>query len=215
MKRLAGIEARCTTPVVTGPPLGIRSFHERHAMGVVVYVRFAQEVRRRRRVSDYEGELGTIEQRGSYFEARLERRLEHEPKNVWSMLTEPAKMVEWLAPGEIELRKGGAARLNFTDSGIVIDSKVTAFEPPRLLEYSWSGPGEPDRPVRWQVEPADGGSRLVLTLRVPGDEDVARSCAGWEAHLMMLLAAIEGVPIKFPFERFQATRKAYNEMLGR
>ncbi len=42
---------------------------------------------------------------------------------------------------------------------------------------------------------------------------IARSCAGWEAHLMMLLASIEGVPIKFPFERFQSTRARYNEMI--
>jgi uncharacterized protein YndB with AHSA1/START domain len=165
-------------------------------------------------VSEYEGELGTIDKQDGYYEARLERELEHDPASVWSMLTEPARIVEWLAPGEIELRKGGAARLNFTDSGIVIDSTVTEFDPPRLLEYSWSGPGEPERPVRWEVHKRGDGALLVLTLRVPEDEDVARSCAGWEAHLMMLLAAIEGVPIKFPFERFQATRKAYNEMLG-
>ena len=134
-------------------------------------------------------------------------------EGVWSMLTEPEKFVEWLAPGEIELEQGGAAKLNFTDSGTIIDSSVTACEPPRLLEYSWSGPGEPDRPVRWETAPTDDGTKLTLTLRVPDDEDVARACAGWEAHLMMLLAAIEGVPIKFPFERFVATREAYNARL--
>jgi hypothetical protein len=31
---------------------------------------------------------------------------------------------------------------------------------------------------------------------------------------MMLLAAIEGVPIKFPFERFKSTREAYTEMVA-
>jgi len=30
---------------------------------------------------------------------------------------------------------------------------------------------------------------------------------------MMLLAAIEGVPIKFPFQRFQETRDIYKEMI--
>jgi uncharacterized protein YndB with AHSA1/START domain len=166
-------------------------------------------------VSDYEGELGTITKPGSTYQARLERVLEHDQNAVWAMLTEPARMVEWLAPGTIELRRGGAAKLNFTDSGIVIDSIVTEFDPPRLLEYSWSGPGEPERPVRWETESTAAGTRLVLSLGIPENEDVARSCAGWEAHLMMLLAAIEGVPIKFPFERFVATRKAYNAMLGK
>lgn len=50
--------------------------------------------------------------------------------------------------GTIELRAGGQARLNFTDSGIVIDSTVTSFEPEQIIEYSWSGPGEPLRTLR-------------------------------------------------------------------
>ncbi len=164
-------------------------------------------------MTDSNEELGTIERRGSSFEARLERLIPHGTAEVWAMLTEPAKMVEWLAPGEIELKKGGAAKLNFVDSGIVIDSTVSEFEPEQLLEYSWSGPGEPERPLRWELAAIGNATRLTLTLRAPDDEDIARSCAGWEAHLMMLLAAIEGVPIKFPFERFQATRESYNALL--
>lgn len=158
-------------------------------------------------------ELGTITRVQGYFEARLERQLEHDQEAVWTMLTDPSRFVDWLAPGEIELREGGSAKLNFTDSGTVIDSTVSACDPPRLIEYSWSGPGEPERPVRWETSPAGDGTRLRLTLRIPEDEDVARACAGWEAHLMMLLAAIEGVPIKFPFERFQATREAYKAQI--
>jgi uncharacterized protein YndB with AHSA1/START domain len=139
--------------------------------------------------------LGTINSVNGRYEARLERFLAHDQLVVWAMLTEPERIMEWLAPGEIELRKGGAAKLNFTDSGTVIDSTVSEFEPPSLLEYSWSSPGEPTRPVRWETAPVTGGTRLTLTLQIPEDEDIARSCAGWEAHLMMLLAAIEGVPI--------------------
>lgn len=165
-------------------------------------------------MTDQNEELGTIEHRGNTYEARLERLIPQPPAAVWAMLTDPARFVDWLAPGEIELRKGGAAKLNFVDSGIVIDSSVSAFEPGRILEYSWSGPGEPVRPVRYEIEPAGEETRLKLTLTTPDNEDIARSCAGWEAHLMMLLAAIEGVPIKFPFERFQATRAEYNKLLN-
>jgi uncharacterized protein YndB with AHSA1/START domain len=158
--------------------------------------------------------LGTIEHRDGTYYARLERLLDHPQAVVWSMLTDPDRMVDWLAPGEIELKQGGAAKLNFVDSGIVIDSTVTAFEPEKLLEYSWSGPGEPERPVRYTLQAEGDGTRLILELTTPDDEDIARSCAGWEAHLMMLLAAIEGVPIKFPFERFQSTREVYNQQLA-
>lgn len=158
-------------------------------------------------------ELGTIRHVNATYEARLERLLAHDQQAVWAMLTDPTRMIDWLAPGEIELRKGGTAKLNFVDSGIVIDSTVSEFAEFCLLEYSWSSPGEPLRPVRWELAAAAEGTRLTLTLKTPDDEDIARSCAGWEAHLMMLLAAIEGVPIKFPFERFQATREAYGSMI--
>ena len=164
-------------------------------------------------MTDENEELGTIERDGSTYVASLKRLIGHSPAAVWAMLTDPAKMVDWLAPGSIELRKGGAAKLNFVDSGIVIDSTVSEFEPEALLEYSWSSPGEPERPVRWSLAADGDATRLSLTLTTPVDEDIARSCAGWEAHLMMLLAAIEGVPIKFPFERFQATREQYNTQL--
>jgi uncharacterized protein YndB with AHSA1/START domain len=160
-------------------------------------------------------ELGTIKRVGQRYEARLERLLEHDQQSVWAMLTDPARLPEWLAPGALAMRVGGPAKLNFPESGTVIDSVVSAFDPPRLIEYSWSGPGEPERPVRWETSREAGGTRLVLTLRVPATEDIARSCAGWEAHLQMLLAAIEGVPIKFPFERFKSTREAYKALVAK
>ena len=154
-------------------------------------------------------ELATLTQRGDGVEVRLTRRIDHAPAVIWRMLTDPAKLPEWLAPGRIEPRVGGAARLDFADSGTVIDSKVSAYESGARLEYSWSSPDEPGRPVRWDLTPEGGGTRLDLTLIVPAGEDPARACAGWEAHLEMLLAALEGAPIKFPFETFKAAREAY------
>jgi uncharacterized protein YndB with AHSA1/START domain len=153
--------------------------------------------------------LGTIVQAEGYLQARLERNLDHDQATVWQMLTVPARLAQWLAPGEIELRHGGAVNLHFADSGTTIDSTVSACEPPRLLEYSWSDVGEPDRPVCWALASAGTGTSLSLTLRIPAEEDIARTCAGWEAHLAMLAAALDGAPIAFPFERFQAAREAY------
>lgn len=144
----------------------------------------------------------------------MSRALEHPPATVWRMLTDPAKLPEWLAPGRIEPRVGGAARLDFVDSGTVIDSRVTAYDEGRLLEYSWSSPDEPQRPVRWEIAPDGAGARLTLTLKTPQGEDPGRACAGWEAHREMLEAALEGVPIKFPFDRFKAARDAYREKVA-
>jgi uncharacterized protein YndB with AHSA1/START domain len=144
----------------------------------------------------------------------MTRVSEHPPAEIWRMLTDPAKLPQWLAPGRIEARVGGAARLDFAESRTVIDSQVTAYDDGRVLEYSWSSPGEPQRPVRWEIAPQGVGARLTLTLRTPAGEDPGRACAGWEAHLEMLEAALEGVPIKFPFERFKAARDAYREKVA-
>lgn len=158
-------------------------------------------------------ELGTIEHVGNRFEARIVRTLDHDQQSVWRMLTDPGLLPQWLAPGDLSLRKGGVAKLSFPESGTNVESIVTEVDPPRLIEYSWSGPGEPVRPLRWEAVATPGGTRLLLTLGIPDNEDIARTCAGWDAHMEMFAAAMEGVPIKFPFERFKAARQAYRALV--
>ena len=159
-------------------------------------------------------ELAKVTHTGSGWRAEFTRDFEQSPQEVWRALTDPAMLAQWLAPGSIEPRIGGRARLDFQDSGIVIDSAVSLYERDHLLEYSWSGPGEPLRLVTWTLSAILDGCRLTLTLKLPGDDVVDRSCAGWEAHLSMLAAALEGVPIKFPFPEFQAARAAYKARLS-
>ena len=156
-------------------------------------------------------ELGsvTFSREGARVVVRLVRQMPADAAQVWTALTAPDILPQWLAPGTIDLRLGGAVRLDFADSGIVIDSTVTAIDPGRVLEYAWSGPGEALRPVRLEITPRGAQADLTLTLRLPPDEDAGRSAAGWAAHLEMLACTLAGVPIKFPFEAFKATRDAW------
>lgn len=148
------------------------------------------------------------------FEGALTRAFEgHDRAALWKMLTEATSLAQWIAPGSIEPRKGGRAHIDFRDSGIVIDSEVTAFDAPRVLAYSWSNGDQPLRPLRWELADTDDGAHLTLIVGIPAGEDPAKACAGFEGHLEMLAAALEGVPIKFPFDLFLAARKAYNEQL--
>jgi uncharacterized protein YndB with AHSA1/START domain len=151
----------------------------------------------------------TFGREAGFVAAVTERRLEHPVGDVWRTIVEPARMSEWLAPGRIEPGLGGAVRLDFADSGTVIESAVTAFEDGRLVAFSWSRPGEPERPVRIELAPDAAATRLTLTVRTPDGEDPARAAAGWAAHLAMLEAALAGAPIPFPFETFKAAREAY------
>ncbi|MCC7266293.1 MAG: SRPBCC domain-containing protein [Caulobacteraceae bacterium] len=136
------------------------------------------------------------------------------PAEVWRALTEPDGMVQWLAPGTIEPRPGGAVRIDFEVSGAAIDSVVSAWSPERRLAYSWSGEGQPARPVEWRIAPAGDGSVIGLTVAVPAGENAAVAFAGWSAHLQMLGAALAGAPIAFPGQHFRAAREALTERLA-
>lgn len=158
--------------------------------------------------------FGEVRRTDNGSEGRLTRRFEHPRDAVWRLMTEESGIAKWIAPGTIEARPGGRVHIDFADSGIVIDSPLTVFEPPARLGYSWSSGNEPERPLLFELEEDGTGTRLALTVKLPAGEDIAKACAGFDAHLEMLAAALEGVPLKFPFEHYLAARKAYNEMLG-
>jgi len=168
-------------------------------------------------VSEQNPSFGTLRTLpdGSY-EGRLERTYAgHDRDALWHMLTDPAGIAQWIAPGSIELRQGGAVKIDFQDSGIAIASTVLELDPGRVLAYSWSSGNEPARPLRWQLDEVPGGTALTLTVHTPAGEDPAKACAGFEGHLDMLAGALEGVPIKFPFQLYLAARTTYNQQLGR
>lgn len=147
-------------------------------------------------------------------EGVLARDLPHSAERVWAYLINPEFLPLWLAEGRVEPRLDGFARLDFGQSGSVIDSRVTQVISLQALDYSWSRPGEPDRPLRWRLRafgPAE--TRLLLSVTVQEADDPARALAGWDAHLEMLAAALEGVPIKFPFQHFQAVRAVHTAEL--
>ena len=165
-------------------------------------------------MSDLMFPLATFTRKGAVTEGRFDVMLDNHVEDVWGALTKPEIRVQWLAPGTIEPRLGGAAKLAFEDSGVVIDSTVTAFEPMRLIEFSWSGPGEPERPIRFELAPVGAEVELTLTVSVPGDEDAGRACAGWAAHLEMLAATLAGVPTRFPFPLFKAASELYRTQVA-
>ena len=153
--------------------------------------------------------IATFIRKDDVIAIQIRRDFEASPDRLWRALTRPEDLVQWLAPGTITLAVGGAAQLDFGDSGIIIDSLVTAVTPGQRLEYGWNGPGETPRPLCWEISPIDGGARLTLSLSLPASEDAGRAAAGWAAHLEMLAAALAEVPIRFPFASFKSAREAY------
>jgi len=152
---------------------------------------------------------GTVHTRADGYQLRFERHLLHPVEMVWDALTNPAQRAQWLAPGELELTLGGRVSLAFTDGDGVIDGRVTAITPPRLLEFTWTDQDNDFGFVRWELGADDGGTRLVLTHTVP---ESARGfglpmLAGWHSLLDQLAALLDDQP--FVRDRWQELHDHY------
>jgi uncharacterized protein YndB with AHSA1/START domain len=138
----------------------------------------------------------------------LRRRLAHPPLTVWRAITDPAQMRRWFpATVEFEAAVGAKVRYEFDgeDGG---DGEITAFDPPRLFEYTWSG-----TVLRWELAPADGGTLLVFTHVFDDRPGAASFAAGWDACVAALRAVLDGVEPPPP-DRMVAEHEDYVRRFG-
>ncbi len=153
---------------------------------------------------------GTLTKKGNQVELRFERRLAHSPEKVWRALTDMKELAHWF-PARIEgAREAGAELRFFFAEGEPMKGKISAFDPPRLLEYTWEGDL-----LRWELEPEGAGCRLIFTT-IPADRaNAARDATGWHFCLDNLEAAVSGNPAAgFDKERFSALNAEYAARFG-
>jgi uncharacterized protein YndB with AHSA1/START domain len=152
---------------------------------------------------------------------QIQRVLPGPVERVWAHLTESEKRGTWLASGDLEPRVGGRVELHFNNSelspreeppendrddacGQSNPGRVTAWEPPRRLAYTWGGASE----VTFELTPRDADVLLVLThRRLAGREQMLSVSAGWHAHLDILgdrLAGREPRPFWSTHARLEA-----------
>jgi uncharacterized protein YndB with AHSA1/START domain len=165
---------------------------------------------------------GTVHTTQDGYVIRFERHLNHPIEKVWAALTQPDQIHQWLAePGEIELRLGGPVRLTLT--GMVVDSTITALDPPRLLEYGWHDQSHTGGPVRWELSPEDGGTRLVFTETFPKTvvegaaeaEWAPPALAGWHLMLDRFSATLDGQHPGLSMDGFQTHHDHYANTFSR
>jgi uncharacterized protein YndB with AHSA1/START domain len=115
-------------------------------------------------------------------------------ERVFELLTDADELVRWWPDAvELEPEVGGRVRLVFAN-GHEVTGRVTRFEPPRALGFTW---GWPDRPgVETQVDftVSDLGERgCEVRVTHAGWEGLERLRPdherGW-AHFLALLAAL-------------------------
>lgn len=103
---------------------------------------------------------------------RKEMFYPHDVESVWTALTDPRALAEWLMPNNFEPIVGKVFRFHVDPmpgfSGIN-ECEVKEVVPPRRLVYTWTvlpkkrnAPRPPAMTLAWTLEPAHGGTRLVL-----------------------------------------------------
>jgi uncharacterized protein YndB with AHSA1/START domain len=133
-----------------------------------------------------DGEL--VELEDGKVAVRFERRLAHPPERVWRAITDAEDLAAWF-PDTIEGEFAPDAEVRFpkfVEMGLPATGRVTEFDPPRLLAYTW-GPSI----LRFELEPDADGCRLVFTDTLPREE-TAKNAAGWEVCLASLEARLAG-----------------------
>lgn len=123
----------------------------------------------------------------------LVRHLRHPRERVWDALTNPAQLREW-APFDTDTNLGAAGtRAVLTTVGApsphVTETTVTRADAPVVLEYKWGG-----FDMRWQLEPAEGGTRLTLWTAIDR-RYIAMGAAGWHVCLDVMDHLLGGSPV--------------------
>jgi uncharacterized protein YndB with AHSA1/START domain len=134
----------------------------------------------------------------------FDRRIERAPEAIWSVLTDPQRLANWLGDVEVDLRVGGAFVIRFRKMTVVMTGKITALEPGRLIEYSWLESHDMRASVvRWEIVPDAGGCRLKLTHRFPAEfqlKDLTSFLGGWHAFLNAIPIATDGTFVPYANE---------------
>jgi uncharacterized protein YndB with AHSA1/START domain len=126
---------------------------------------------------------------------RFERSLPHSPERVWQAITDPAEIRQWFpAAVDYEQRVGAPMSFRFDDPDAPpTDGEVTALDEPRLFAFDWGG-----EQLRFELEPAGDGCRLLFTHFLSERIQAARDAAGWDMCLRQLDRLLAGEDAKAP-----------------
>ena len=156
---------------------------------------------------------------------RLQRRLPGPIERVWSYLTDSDLRRQWLASGTMVLHPGASFELVWRNDDLSgsaaerpdgFDAENRAVcqfidvQPPCHMRYIWPGVGE----VTIDLEAQRDEVLMTLTHRqLVGERLILNVCAGWHAHLVLLIAHLEGTPPPSLWVTWKQLREDYEARL--
>jgi uncharacterized protein YndB with AHSA1/START domain len=156
------------------------------------------------------GSLGSVGGKGV---VRMENRVDADIDDVWSALTEPARLARWYGEVEGDLRLGGEFRARVHASGWQGAGRVEICEPPRRLLVVTKEQDEPDEGPTEVTLATDGDQTIVVweTRGMPL-EYLAGYGAGTQIHVEDLAAHLAGRERCDSGARFGELFPAYQEL---
>jgi uncharacterized protein YndB with AHSA1/START domain len=128
---------------------------------------------------------------GASVTLRFERAVAAPSAAVWSALTEPSIIRQWLAEAEVEAVLGGAVHLVWPGQG-EMRGVVQVCDEPSVFEYTWDE-SDGSSLVRFEVAAtSDDASTLRLIHSGTTKEGAAGFGAGWQSHLEALDVVLAG-----------------------
>ncbi len=122
---------------------------------------------------------------------RVEDVYDTDLDDLWSALTEPARLARWIATVEGDLRLGGDVQIRFT-SNSGGPGRIDVCDAPRRLLVTL-GPGTSEETeIEATLSAAGGQTRLVIEQRGLPLGDLPAHGAGWQAHLEDLATDLAG-----------------------
>ena len=141
----------------------------------------------------------------------LVRDLPGPVERVWDFLTDPKLLSRWFSEGVVADHVGGEVRFEMG-----ADGRVTAFDPPHVLEYTWNERDHSRGPildtiVRWELANVDSRVRLTLTHKRLSKLEAIQHSAGWHTFVDRLSECVDGGEPPDIMERFAHLQSAYGK----
>jgi uncharacterized protein YndB with AHSA1/START domain len=164
---------------------------------------------------------------------QFERLLPGPVERVWNYLTKSELKAKWLSAGDVEPRVGGKVEFKFKhkdlsdtdepvpdkykhmEDGTYFEGRVTAWDPPRLLRYTWGEETGEVSEVTFELIPKGEEVLLILThVRLGDDPAILISVAsGWHTHLGILIDKLKGKLPKGFWAVHNRMEKEYKQMM--
>lgn len=136
--------------------------------------------------------LGAFRSANGRTAVRMEDRYDTDIQDLWSAVTDPARLVRWLGEVEGDLQPGGAFRARFFASGWEGTGIVQECEPPnRLLVLTTDADGSNAGTIELTLTADGDQTLLVWEEQVPPDL-LPEYGAGIQVHVEDLTAHIQG-----------------------